>query len=357
MAKLQQFTDFGGQTIYVGIDTHLKNWDIAVHFNKQFIRAFHQQADPKALETTLKRDYPNAFIECAYEAGFSGFWLQRYLTGKGIKCIVVNAADVPQTDKERKSKTDRRDSRRIAQSLEAGQLQAIHVPNEQCEGDRKLTRYRQQVLQDLIRSKNRIKSLLYQQGIEIPDRFKKNNWSKIFIVWLRELKAEHPLLKYTLDLMITKVEILRNELLMLNKNVKDLLETKQYEKSGALLMSVPGIGPITAMTLLAEINDISRFPTFLHFNSFIGLCPGEHTSGEDERKGHIINRQHRILRALFIEAAWKAIKTDPALLLTFSELKKRMTGKRAIIKIARKLLNRVYHVWIKEEAYEKGIKI
>jgi transposase len=106
---------------------------------------------------------------------------------------------------------------------------------------------------------------------------------------------------------------------------------------------------------LVEVADIHRFPSFAHFNSFVGFCPGEHSSGEEERKGHIISRHHQTLRMLLIEAAWMAVKNDPALTLAYSELKKKMTGKQAIIRIARKLLNRIYHVWKKKEAYEKGI--
>lgn len=181
MPKLQQLADFSGQTIYVGIDVHLKNWDVSVFLNKQYIRSFHQEADSERLSSTLKRDYPNAMFECAYESGFSGFWLQRDLCLRGIKCIVVNAADVPQTDKDKKTKTDRSDSRKIAQALEAGQLRGIYVPDQVTEGERKLVRYRQQTLGDLTRNKNRIKHFLYQKGIQIPKQFQKKITGAIFL--------------------------------------------------------------------------------------------------------------------------------------------------------------------------------
>ena len=357
MTKLQQLADFAGQTIYVGVDVHLKNWDISVFLNKECIRSFHQEASSDKLTKTLKRDYPNAQIECAYEAGFSGFWLQRDLTEKGIKCIVVNAGDVPQTDKDKKTKTDRRDSKKIAQSLEAGQLRAINVPDRVSEADRKLVRYRQQVLNDLTRSKNRIKHFLYLKGISLPQNFQKNNWSKTFIQWLKELNLEHENEKYSLDMMIANVEISKAQLISLNKKINELICNDRYKRSAQWLLSVPGIGPLTTATLLVEIIDIKRFPVFVNFNSFIGFYPGEHTTGENEKRGHIIGRHHTTLRALFIEAAWRAIKIDPSMTLAYHELKKRMTGKRAIIRIARKLLSRVYHVWQKEEIYQNGIKV
>jgi transposase len=97
----------------------------------------------------------------------------------GVNSIVVNAADIPTTDKERKQKEDRRDSRKIVQCLRLGQLKAIHVPSEKVQQDRALLRIRERIVRDLTRNKNRIKSLLYFQGIEYPPRFAsaKTHWS------------------------------------------------------------------------------------------------------------------------------------------------------------------------------------
>ena len=95
------------------MDVHLKSWDITICFDQQFIRSFHQLPSASKLIATLQRDYPNATFHCAYEAGFSGFGLHRQLTEAGLSCMVVNAADVPQADKDRRTKTDQRDSKRI----------------------------------------------------------------------------------------------------------------------------------------------------------------------------------------------------------------------------------------------------
>lgn len=355
MTKLRQISDFSGRSIYVGIDVHKANWDVSIFFEKEYIRSFHQRSDPQILVTTLKRDYPNAEINCAYETGFSGFWLQRFLMGEGINCIVVNAADIPQTDKGRKTKTDRRDSVRIAQSLEARQIHGIYIPDESYEADRRVVRYRTQVLQDLTRSKNRIKHLFYTHGIQIPEKFSKNNWSIDFIKWIKSLQPASESLKFTIDIMLNQIQMLQQELKGLNQKVIQMLKSERYRSTAELLLSVPGIGRVITITLLVEINDINRFSSFNKLNSYIGLCPGEHSSGETEIKGNLISRHHKILRALFIEAAWIGVRKDPALLLAFSDLKKKMTAKRAIIRIARKLLNRVYHVWKKMEQYENGI--
>lgn len=355
MTNLKQRADFTGKTIYVGMDVHLKSWDIALYLDQQHIRSFQQPPDSSKLISTLKRDYPNATFECAYEAGFSGFGLQRQLTEAGMSCIVVNAADVPQTDKGRKTKTDQGDSKRIGSALQAGLLHGIYVPDLLTESNRRLVRYRQQLLRDLQRSKVRVKHFLYQQSISLPAPYNRNNWSNNFIAWLKELPHENELDKHTLSKMIEQVETQRKEIALLTQKIQELLTNQQYKDTAPLLLNIPGVGPIIAATLLVEIADIKRFPSFVQLNSFIGFCPGEHSSGEEERKGSIISRHHKTLRCLLIEAAWMAMKKDPALTLAYSELKKKMTGKRAITRIARKLLNKIYHVWMKKEEYENGI--
>lgn len=357
MTNLKQRADFIGKSIYVGIDVHLKSWDVSIWFDKEHVRSFQQPPETAKLIATLKRDYPNADFHCAYEAGFSGYSLQRQLKDANIDCMVVNAADVPQTDKDRKTKTDRGDSKRIAQALHAGQLHPIYIPDKIAESDRRLVRYRQQLLHDLQRSKVRVKHFLHHQGTVLPPPYNKNRWSNKFIVWLKKLPHENEIDKHTLGKMIEQIETQSKEVALLTQKIKELLLTPSYQDMTPLLLSVPGIGPITAATLLVELVDMKRFPSFVHLNSFIGFCPSEHSSGEGERKGHIISRHHKTLRSLLIEAAWIAIKHDPALTLAYSELKKSMTGKRAITRIARKLLNRIYHVWLKKEPYEKGTVI
>ncbi len=355
MTKLQERADFSGKKIFVGMDVHSKNWNNAIYYEGQFLRSFQQPPKIDALVTLLKRDYPGAEYHCAYEAGFCGFWIQRELEKKGVRCIVVHAADVPQTDKRKRSKTDPNDSKGIGAALQGGLLKGIYVPGAVIEGDRKIVRYRQQVRKDLTRCRSRIKSLIHNTGISIPPKFSVANWSRLFIDWLKELQIEHHYIRYTLDSLVAQETRLRAEILTLNKELNKLLETERHQKTGKLLTGIPGIGPITAITMVVEIDNIKRFNSFSQFNSFIGLFPSEFSSGENERKGSIMPRHHKALRSLIIEAAWIATRNDPALTMAFGELKKRMTAKRAIIRIARKLLNRIWHVWTKQEVYEKGL--
>ena len=119
---------FAGQPIYVGIDVHLKSWKVTVMAGDIHCKTFSAPPQSDKLANYLKQNFPGANYYSAYEAGFCGFSVHRALTRCGIKSIIVNPADIPTTDKERRQKEDKRDSRKIAQTLRSGHLQGIYVP-------------------------------------------------------------------------------------------------------------------------------------------------------------------------------------------------------------------------------------
>jgi transposase len=355
MTHIKQVADFTGQTIYVGMDVHLKHWNITLYNNQQYLRKFQQESSPQTLIKHLTDHYPNAHFKLAYEAGFCGFWIQRAFSEAGMECIVVNAADVPQTDKGMRTKNDVTDSKRIGSSLSGGMLKPIYVPSEQTESDRSLVRYRYRLKADLTRSKTRIKSLLHKNGIKLPEEFDNSKWTLALLKWLKELPIPYSFGRLTLTRMIEQVEYLQGQILQLTRDLRVMVRSEHYNNQAKLLMSVPGIGTLTALTILTEIGDINRFKTFYQFNSFIGFCPTEFSSGESDRIGTITPRHHSLLRSIIVEMAWSAVRLDPAMNLAYNEYKKRMTAKRAIIRIARKMLSRVYYILTKQQPYEKGI--
>jgi len=355
MSKVIQKVDYTGQTIYVGIDVHLKSWNISVYYNGQYLTSFNQPPTTQALVTYLQNAYPNAKYSCAYESGFCGYWIQRTLMLQNVSCIVVNAADVPQTDKTLKNKTDTNDSKRLAQALQAGLLQAIYIPDEEIEADRQLVRCNERFNNDLVRAKNRVKGLLYQMGIKLPDYFANSNWSNLFIQWLKTLELKNISTKIALLHQLKMVELIREEKLAVLKNIRVLLKKERYAATAAHLMSVPGIGPITAASLLTEIDNMKRFSNFEQLNSFIGFYPSQFSSGENIHQGNIIGRQHKRLRSLLIESAWTSVRTDPAMTKVYNDLKIKVGSKRAIVKVARKLLSRIRYVWLNQTVYEKGV--
>jgi transposase len=349
-------TKFSQQTIYVGLDVHKRSWNAALFLNDQYLRNIHQPPSPQALYKFLQSNYPGADYVCAYEGGKFGYWIQRQLSNKGVECIVVNPADIPATHKDEVTKTDPRDARGIAMALQCGQLRGIHIPSVQQEADRGLVRQRKKIWRDLVRCKNRIKGFLDYTGIELPDKFNNSNWNRNFIEWLMKLNFEYASSRMTLTYMVKEAELLRKELLSISNDIRKLMRSAKYKKLYYLLRTITGIGPLTTATLLTEIGDMKRFRTFYDLNSFIGLLPTEHSSGERELKGRLTIRRHRQLRSDLIECAWTARRTDPALSMYYHEqLKRGKEPKLIIVKIARKLLSRIRYVWLSEKPYEKGI--
>lgn len=186
--------DFSGQNIYVGLDTHKNQITTTILSEHSTHKTFSQPPDGRILANYLRRNFPGANYYAAYEAGFSGFWLQETLKKEGINCIVVNPSDVPTKDKERKQKRDAMDSRKIARSLRNGELEGIYIPSKRTQCDRVLVRTRYRIVGNLTRCKNRIKALLYYFGIDFPEEFNRpgTHWSRKFMKWLNPTCSQHP---------------------------------------------------------------------------------------------------------------------------------------------------------------------
>ncbi len=345
--------DFTGQNIYVGFDVHLKNWKTTIMTDRLIHKTFSQPPQPEILHQYLVKNFPGGIYHSAYEAGFCGYWIHNKLKSLGINSIVVNPADVPTTDKDRDRKDDIRDSRKIAKALCNNELTPIYVPSLQTLEDRTLIRTRAMLVKDITRYKNRIKSFLYFHGIEIPDSFDKpgSHWSKHFTEWLESIEMTEKSGKESLNLLITSVEFLRLSLLKITKQIKELTRTAPYKESVDLLRSVPGIGIITSITLLTELEDINRFGNIDRLCGFIGLVPTKHSSGEKENTGDITKRGHSVLRSAIIESAWVAARIDPAMMMNYHLYCKRMKPNEAIVRIAKKLLCRINYVLKNKQTY------
>jgi len=355
MDKTKQL-DFTGQDIYIGLDTHLRNWRVTIMVNDSPYKTFSQDPRTEVLKNYLTRTFPNGNYYSAYEASFSGFNIHRELVSLGVKNIVVNPADIPTTDKERKQKEDSRDSRKIARELSQKDLTPIYIPEIEIEGDRCLIRYRKMLTKEIARTKNRVKSQLYYFGIEIPGCFsEKKYWSKKFTTWLQSLELPSDSVKMTLNAHLEMAEMLRKKQYSTNKEIRKLSEKEIYKDNYNLLISVPGIGTLTAMIILTELGDIKRFKNLDKLCAFIGLVPTTSSSGESVRTGGVTVRQNKILRTAIIESAWVAIGHDPALMLAYQKLVKRMEAQKAIIRIAKKLVNRIMYVLKNKQPYVHAV--
>jgi transposase len=349
---------FEEQSFYVGIDTHLKSWKVTILGEEYEHKTMSQNPNAEILAHYLKEHFPGGNYQAVYEAGFSGFETCRSLRKLGVNCIVIHPADVPTSQKEKLQKTDKADSRKLARSLRSKEFEAIDIPEPKLEADRALMRQRFRLTKDISRTKNRVKSLLYQFGIGIPEQLtnaQTRHWSKVYITWLKELPIMEPSLRQTLDNYIQIGEIQRNELLKVNKQVRALSETEAYRKNTGFLRSVPGIGLTTGMSMLVQFGDIRRFKRLDDLANYVGLVPSMYGSGDQMKTGKIVNRGRKEIKIMLIEASWEAIRKDPALMAVFNELTKRMNKNKAIIRIARKLLSRIRYVLLNQEEYELSV--
>lgn len=345
--------DFNGQHIYVGFDVHLKSWKVTVMTEELTLKTFSQDPRPELLHQYLVRNFPGAVYHTAYEAGFCGYWIHNKLTALGIDSIVVNPADVPTTDKEKVNKDDKRDSKKIARSLRSGLLKGIHVMPLKTIEDRCLLRTRETMVRDLSRVKNRIKSFLYFHGIEFPERYKNKSthWSKRFLSWLKNIDLVEYGAKKSLSLLIEEVEHIRLSILGATKAIRELSLTEDYSSRIRLLRSISGIGILSGMIFLTEVETINRFSNFDKLCSFIGLIPSTRASGEKEVTGELTRRGNNYLKSTLVECAWVAVRWDRALNKSYHDYCKRMEPNKAIIRIARKLLNRIRFVLKNNQPY------
>ena len=318
---------FKGQKIFVGLDVHLRSWSVTVLSEQSVLKKFTQDPSPAALNKFLTNTYPGAEYYSVYEAGFCGFWIHWELQNLGINNIVVNPADVPTMAGERLRKTDAVDSGKLARSLRSGELKGIYVPDS---------------VATEIRSLIRLRDSLTKPG---------RTWTNRFVLWLKGLKLETKYGKKTLDLLIAQYEDLRGQQLKMMKELRVLSRTERFDKPLQFLMSIPGIGQLAGLTILSEVDDISRFKDAAHFASFIGMVPMCYSSGEHDGTGNITVRRHAKLRWLIVEAAWIASRKDPVLSAAYVEYCRTMKPSKAIIKIARRLVNRIYFVMKHQQPY------
>jgi transposase len=346
--------DFKDKDLFIGLDVHKKSWSVTVVVDGIEHRTFTQPPDPLALNNYLQRMFPGGSYNSAYEAGFCGYGIHRELNSLGIKNIVINAADIPTSQKDKLQKRDPIDSRKIARALEKGSLHGIHIFNRDLEELRSLNRTRFYLMRDLRRSKNRIKSFLQYYGEPLPPEFDNNQWTLKFISWLKQVQMKTLSGQDAFTHLIKSYENNRQQMLILSRIIR--LRIREYDNElYSLLKTISGIGPLTSSALITELGDINRFKDIDHLSSFVGLIPRVRESGETIHTGGITFRCNSFLRTLLIEASWQAIRKDPSLMHYYQQHLINNKGHKVIIKVARKLLNRIRYVMKNRQPYVIGV--
>lgn len=350
---LEHTSNVDDNVIYLGMDVHKHHINVTVIAK----RCVQSRAHVRTQEICryvegLQAKYDTGHIVAAYEAGFCGFSLQRRLAAAGVDTLVVNAADIPTTDKQRTTKHDRGDSARIGKALSDGALHGVWIPDKELEGDRELVRHRRRLLLTLLRVRNTIKGHLHKHGVAIPPDLDTPTWSRAFRQWLREVQMPSASSQMTFALLLDDHD---HWVEQINKHMVRLVAlaaTERYAANMELLTSIPGIGRLTAICLLTMIGPIERFPTAERFASYIGLVPMQHQSGGTDRTMPIQRRAQTDLRRMLVQCAWISKNREPAMRAHFDKCRTRMPGNKAIIAVARRLTNVVYAVLKHQRPYE-----
>ena len=354
MPKIKQ-PDFQGQTIFCGIDVHKKSWRVNVRDDQFELEDYSQDPCEELLMKHLQKRYPGANFQIAYEAGFSGFGVQRSLTSSGIKCMVVNPADIPSTDRDKKRKTDQIDARKICRHLSKSTLRPIHVPELEMEHARTLVRQRGKLVKDQTRCKNRIWHMLMFSGLKLDIDKPKDYWSRRFVEVIRRLPCQTQWLRQALDVALDEYLFIRSLVGASTKQIRTLSEQQTLVKTQKLIQGIPGIGILNSMIIITELQDMKRFKTLDKLCSYAGIVPDTGSSGEKDITKGITHRSNNHLRTAIVESSWVIIRKDPAMLYLYKKYCAVMVPNKAIIKIARHLLSRIRYVWTNQMEYEVGL--
>ena len=326
------------QVIHVGIDVHKNSWRVTEMRDGVALKTYSAPPSAAELGARLRREYPGAEYRSVYEAGFCGFHIHRELEAQGVRNIVINAADVPTSGKERANKNDTVDSRKLARELANGSLEPIYVPPPENLRLRDVVRAESQTVKEVTRETNRLKGHLAMRGEDLPRVSGRALKLRLRQAWRDGDRGT--------AIRIVKLLNRRSEHASVILEERAVLGELGLWPLAQRLMTVPGVGFRTAVVVLSEIWDMSRFPTENRLASFAGLAPRLTGSGEHERMGGIGNRKHRLLQGILIEAAWAAERKDAELHDKYWNLALRKTSQKAAVAVARRLLMRIRAVWL-----------
>lgn len=339
------------QNVYIGLDVHLSQWNVCIIHGGITRRSFQQAPSASVLYRHLQTHYPDMLYFSAYEAGFCGCTAHYELEALGIKNIIFNAADVSQTHKEKTRKTDSIDAAKIARSLFHGELRCIHIPPRWRLDDRNLLRLRTTQVSDIKRMKSRLRHFMHTNGIQIPPEYGRH-WTQGFIHWIQDTSVDMAnSTGESLGLMCGTLIKMLDEHKALNRRLIELMKTERYRQDYNLLRTVPGVGCVTAITLLLECGDLADFKSAEAFCSFVGLVPDAYQSGTHSADCGITRRRHKTLRYMLTECAWRAVCKDSHLSDLYVEYSRRMPRTKAIVKIANKLAKIIKFVLKNKKAY------
>ena len=296
--------------VYIGIDVHTSNYTLCsldpgygvkkdnyfaeVQFTNNFVTNVVNYV------SNLKKKLKDCEFVCGYEAGCLGYSTYKDLTKAGIKCVIMAPSTMAVQKGGKKVKNDRRDARVIAQCLAYQTYKEVYVLSEHDEAVRGYLRMRDSHKKELKRIKQQIIAFCTGHGLFSPT---KSNWTVAHLKWLKGLKFNDPVEQEIINEYLSSYTYLCDKIKAMDVRIEVLASEKQYCENVKKLRCIKGIETNVALTLLAEIGDFNRFSKPTDFAAYLGLIPGEQSSGDKVRGTGITKAGNSTLRRKLTESA------------------------------------------------------
>ena len=291
-------------TLFVGLDVHKES--IAVAYAPQgpgsevvaLGNIGTRQCDIDKLLKQLQGK--GCLLQVVYEAGPCGFWLQRYLSQHGVSCRIVAPSLIPRRSGDR-VKTDRRDAVQLARLHRAGELAPIHVPDIEDEAMRDLSRGREDALRDLKAAKYRLKAFLLRQDIRYEGQAR---WTPAHLRWLARVVCPTPAQQIVFQEYLRTINEQSERIARIEDALREQAQSWRLRPVLEAIQALRGVQFTTAVTVIAELGDLTRFDHPRQLMSFLGLTPSEYSSGAHRQQGGITKSGNTHARRVLVESAW-----------------------------------------------------
>lgn len=295
--------------IKIGMDVHSKNYTLCaveprlgeeeqVLFTKEVAADYKEVLKFISLMKKSLGKKDSYDITCGYEAGCLGYSLYHQLTKENVHCVIL-APSTMLTSKGKRIKTDSRDARLIASCLANGKYSAVHIPTKEENAVTSYIRMRTDHKISLKKLKQQINAFCLKYGFYyVPAK-----WTQVHLKWLKNLQFDTDLEREVLDEYLDSYYCLQDKINRLDARIQELSQQKEYASKVKELSCFRGIKAPTALALVVEVGDFSRFLKARQFAAYLGLVPGEHSSGDDKTRLSLTKAGNSHLRMLLVEAS------------------------------------------------------